>query len=163
MVSCANAASRADEDGSNGITDPHTKPCLPPRKSTNNHGRRDHPRVDVEGICNPKTDKVPGTPLAARRLDGLQVVVRQLPKGGVRELAPVGSSQVGRLQGASRTWFNTWRSKSLFAPSTGHSSGPAQLRRPACRQTSSTSHRRWASPRPWCWDPSKGLARWVAG
>lgn len=82
MVHGANATSCADEATSNGIADPDAEPRLPPRQPIDDHATGDHPCVDVEGISNPEADEVPRTPLSTSGLDGLEIVVGQLHKGG---------------------------------------------------------------------------------
>ena len=78
VVRGTNATRQADEAGRDRVADPDAKPRLPPRQATNDHGRRNHPRVDVERVGDPEGDKVPGTPLTAGGLHGLEVMVRQL-------------------------------------------------------------------------------------
>ena len=78
MVGRANATSEADECASNEVADPDAQPRLPPRQAGDDHGRRDHPRVDVERVGDPEPDKVPRAPLAPLRLDGFEIMVREL-------------------------------------------------------------------------------------
>lgn len=40
-------------------------------------GGGDHPRVDVEGVSDPETDKVPRLPLPSRRFNWLEIKVGQ--------------------------------------------------------------------------------------
>lgn len=84
MVHGTDTSIHGDENTSDAIADPDTQPCLPPREASNNHGRRDHPSVDVEGIGDPEADKVPGAPLTAFLLDRFQIVVGELHKSSVQ-------------------------------------------------------------------------------
>lgn len=74
---------KTDEARRNGIPGPHAKPRLPPRQAGRDHGVGNHPRVEVERVGDPEADKVPGPPLAAGGLDGLEVAVHKL--GGIRD------------------------------------------------------------------------------
>lgn len=78
VVDGTDATSQGDEETGNRIADPDTEPCLPPGEAVDDHGGGNHPRVDVEGVGDPETDEVPGTPLAALLFDGLQVMVGEL-------------------------------------------------------------------------------------
>lgn len=75
VVGGADAAGGDDEAAGDGIADPDAQPRLPPREAGGDHGRADHPGVDVEGVGDPEADEVPRLPLPALRLDGLEVVV----------------------------------------------------------------------------------------
>ena len=78
MICRADAACRAYEGTGNRITNPHGQPCLPPGQSIHDTSRTDHPGVNVERVSDPEADEVPRTPLPPGRLDGLQIIVRQL-------------------------------------------------------------------------------------
>jgi len=59
MIFCANSASQDDESCGDGVSDPNTKPRLPPSQSrVDDAGRRDHPGVDVERVSDPECDLV---------------------------------------------------------------------------------------------------------
>lgn len=77
VVCCTDASSHAEQASGDSIADPDTKPGLPPGQAVQNVGRGDHPCVDVEGVGDPKSYKVPRTPLTTLRLDGLEIVIRQ--------------------------------------------------------------------------------------
>lgn len=86
VVGRADPTRQADEAARDGVADPDAEPRLPPRQAADDHGRRDHPCVDVERVGDPEGDKVPGTPLAALGLDRLQIVVRQLIRAAGQQL-----------------------------------------------------------------------------
>ena len=100
MVGGADATGQADEASGNGVAEPNTQPRLPPGETTNDHGRRDHPGVDVERVGDPEGDEVPRTPLPALGLHRLEIMVRQLceviavSKSGLSE-APVRAGGAG--------------------------------------------------------------------
>jgi len=77
MIDGADPRSQDYEKRRDCIADPHTYPRLPPRQPNRGIKRRrgNHPRVDVERIRDPETDKVEGFPLASLGLDGLEIVV----------------------------------------------------------------------------------------
>ena len=94
MVGSANTTRQADEGAGDGIADPHAQPRLPPREPPDDHGRRDHPRVDVERVSHPEGDKVPWAPLPTGWFDGFQIMVRQL---GAAATVSNYEAKVGRL------------------------------------------------------------------
>jgi len=53
MVDGADTGSDDDERSGDKVSNPDTKPALPPRQACYDHGRRDHPSVDIEGISHP--------------------------------------------------------------------------------------------------------------
>ena len=50
---------------------------LPPGESDLKRRRSNHPCVDIEGIGNPETNKIPRLPLSTLRLNGLEIEVGQ--------------------------------------------------------------------------------------
>lgn len=74
--------SEADEARSDCVADPDAEPGLPPRQAGDDHGAGDHPGVDVERVGDPEAHEVPGAPLPALWLDGLEVVVCEHELGG---------------------------------------------------------------------------------
>lgn len=73
MVHGTDAAGQADEKASDSVTNPDTQPTLPPRQATDasatDHGRSDHPGVDIERVGNPEADEIPSAPLPALWFD----------------------------------------------------------------------------------------------
>lgn len=73
MVRGTDAAGQADEKASDSVANPHTQPALPPRQATDaratDHGRGDHPGVDIERVGDPEADEIPSTPLPALWFD----------------------------------------------------------------------------------------------
>lgn len=104
MIHCTDPSGRHNERAGDEVSEPNTRitygilesksgvnrsvpyPGLPPRESSRNHGRRNHPCVltvnelcttldqnshthDIERIGDPESDKVPCSPLSAFRLD----------------------------------------------------------------------------------------------
>jgi len=59
----------------NTTNPPDTEPGLPPSKAVGHGCGGDHPGVDVDAVGQPEADKIPGLPLAALGLDGLEVIV----------------------------------------------------------------------------------------
>lgn len=102
MVGGTNATGQADEAAGDGIADPNAEPRLPPRQAADDHGRRDHPGVDVERVGDPEANEVPGSPLAPLGLDGLEVVVRQLARSADRNAGKTGLRPAQRRGGVRR-------------------------------------------------------------
>lgn len=75
VIHGTNPTREADEARGDGVADPDAEPGLPPRQAGDDHGAGDHPGVDVEGVGDPEADEVPGAPLPALWLDGLEIVV----------------------------------------------------------------------------------------
>lgn len=82
MVRGADPTREADEARGDGVADPDAEPRLPPRQARDDHGARDHPGVYVERVSDPEAHEVPGPPLAALGLDGLEVEVGEHELGG---------------------------------------------------------------------------------
>lgn len=78
VVDGADATGRADEATGDRVSDPDAYPRLPPRQAIDDHRGADHPRVDVERVGDPEADEIPRAPLASLRLDGFEIIVRQL-------------------------------------------------------------------------------------
>lgn len=95
MVGGADAAGQAHEGAGDGVADPDAEPRLPPREAGRDHGGGDHPGVDVEAVGDPEADEVPGGPLAAGWLDGLEVVVGEEQLGGGQAGLVVDGEAVG--------------------------------------------------------------------
>ena len=100
MINSTNSTSEDDEATCDRITDPDAKPGLPPRQPSDNHGRRNHPSVDVEGISDPETDKVPGTPLTACGFDWFEIVVGEHKLGVGETRLRLDCELVGPSRGA---------------------------------------------------------------
>ena len=114
MVHGANPPRQADEARRDGVARPHAQPALPPRETAHDHGRADHPRVDVERVGDPEADKVPGAPLAARGIDGDEVGVDELrgeagSQNPMTSLRGVETGERGGLRyhelGGGQAWF----------------------------------------------------------
>lgn len=73
MVDSTNTTRDDDENGRNPIADPDAKPSLPPRKPTRNHRRGNHPGADVDAVCDPESDIVPGSPLSSLFFDRFEI------------------------------------------------------------------------------------------
>lgn len=78
MVDSANSSGQDDKEAAEAVSYPNAQPGLPPRQTTSNHGRGNHPRINVRRVCDPETDKVPRTPYSTFLLDGNQVMVDEL-------------------------------------------------------------------------------------
>lgn len=78
MINSTNSSRQDDKEATETVSDPNTQPGLPPRQTTSNHGRSNHPCINICRICDPETDKVPWTPNSAFLLDGNQVMVDEL-------------------------------------------------------------------------------------
>lgn len=79
VVDHTNSGGNRHKDSTQGVSEPHRKPRLPPRHAVLHSGGRNHPRVDVERVGNPEKHIVVPRPLSSRRLDGPQVIVEQVP------------------------------------------------------------------------------------
>lgn len=82
MIHRTDPTSEADEARSDCVADPDAEPGLPPRQAGDDHRAGDHPGVDVERVGDPEAHEVPGAPLPALWLDGLEVVVGEHELGG---------------------------------------------------------------------------------
>jgi hypothetical protein len=76
VIDGTDSTGRTNEASRDAITKPDTYPGLPPREpTTHNHGGGNHPGINIETVCNPETDKVPGTPLSPLGFNGLQIMI----------------------------------------------------------------------------------------
>lgn len=78
VVDSTNSSRQDDEEAAETVSYPNAQPCLPPGQTTSNHGRGNHPGINVCRVCDPETDKVPWTPYSTFLLDGNQVMVDEL-------------------------------------------------------------------------------------
>lgn len=75
MICCANTTSETNKAGSDGVSDPDADPSLPPGEADFERGGSNHPSVDIEGVGNPESDKIPCFPLSSFRLDDTKIMV----------------------------------------------------------------------------------------
>ncbi|OAA43766.1 hypothetical protein NOR_04341 [Metarhizium rileyi] len=78
MVDSPGTSDQNDKASGEKVAQPDAEPGLPPGQTTDNHGRRYHPGVDVEAVGQPETHIVPWTPLSPLLLNGFEVMVDEL-------------------------------------------------------------------------------------